>query len=142
MVGALLIAALVAQRVEPALPGRAIYSDVCTEPQSGDLAGHLVVFQQERGVRVRFVWTEGSLKEPVNADGVSYDPQSHLLRFSASTASGPAIFRGRITATGLTGNLKDGWEQRASPVRLARIDRLPTAYPPCRPAPSVGRPKS
>ncbi len=99
-----------------------VYSDLCRAADSDDVAGHEVRIAWTRGgPQVSFSWTDGQVRGPVAATQVRYSKARSTVGFVAVTPDGEATFQGRLDAKGLSGALKDGWEQKARNVYLPRV---------------------
>ena len=82
------------------------YSDLCTERQSGDIAGRRISLQPgAQGYHVRYEYTEGALMAPVESDRVQYDPADGRLTFTATTPTGEVRFVGKAGPSLLEGTL-------------------------------------
>ncbi len=113
-----------------------IYSDLCTEQQSGDIAGHQVSIRWfGRTPIVMYRWTEGAIEQPVQANTVIYNPGNGRLDFEAATFSGPASFRGRVNSAALSGKLREGWSTTYTYVYLARVRSAAASPPACKQKP-------
>ena len=99
-----------------------IYSDLCRTPDSDDVAGHAITIAWTRdGPKVSFSWTDGQVRGPVAATQVRYSKARSTVDFVAATPDGGATFKGRLEPNGLSGELKDGWEQKGRTVHLPRV---------------------
>ena len=83
-----------------------IYSSLCTEAESGDVAGYQIVIAKSASPpSVTFQWSEGGLMEPVMASAVAYDVRSGALRFTANANGRASSFSGRISGARLAGTV-------------------------------------
>lgn len=116
----------------------ALYSSLCVEPGSGDVAGYeITVLGLDRGLngtpaQATFDWSEGGLMAPVAATDVMFDPASGALSFDAVAMDRPLAFRGRASRTEIRGTLHWGPARHAAAydetIRLGRrwsAGRLP-----------------
>ena len=61
------------------------------------------------------------MRGPVAATQVRYSKARSAMGFVAATPDGEATFQGRLEPAGLSGELKDGWEQKGRTVYLPRV---------------------
>ncbi len=101
-----------------------VYADTCWERDSGDVAGHIIaITKRHDGWTITYSWSEGALAAPVRASSIAYDQSSGHLAFSVyvpDAHGGTATFDGLLRDPVLTGNVKEYWEETASPVTLHR----------------------
>ena len=102
-----------------------IYSNLCTEKYSGDIAGYEVTLSVVGRIpSVLFDWTEGALMKPVHASNVAFDRETGELSFSAVATDRPLVFQGRVDTRTLTGMLHWGPTPHGrpsdEPLQLAR----------------------
>jgi hypothetical protein len=113
-----------------------IYSSLCTEAESGDVAGYQILMNESASPpSVNFGWGEGGLMEPVRASDVSYDRHSGAVRFDADANGRLVSFSGRISGPQLGGILtwidNPGDAPRRERIHLQRVHTL-NLQPPCR----------
>jgi hypothetical protein len=106
-----------------------IYSNLCTEAESGDVAGYRIVIDRSASPpSVSFDWGEGGLMGPAMVSDVSYDPRSGAMRFNADANGRAVSFSGRISVWQLAGTLTWINNPRDAPererVQLRRVHRL------------------
>jgi hypothetical protein len=75
-----------------------VYSDLCIEPQSGDVAGNRVSLLRYSDVdKLIFEYTEGALMAPLFADKMAIDYTAGALAFEVREDSQTVTFRGTVT---------------------------------------------
>jgi hypothetical protein len=95
-----------------------IYSDLCIEPASGDVAGNRVaLLRYPESNQIIFEYTEGPLMAPLFADKITIDSVTGALTFDVREDSQTVTFRGTMTDDALVGTISD----RPEPIRLPRI---------------------
>jgi hypothetical protein len=95
-----------------------VYSDLCVEPESGDVAGNRVaLLRYPEGNQLIFEYTEGPLMAPLFADKITIDSAAGALTFDVREDSQTVTFRGTVTDDALVGTISD----RPKPVRLSRV---------------------
>ena len=117
-----LAAAALSLETAAAATSTSTYADLCRTPDSDDVAGHEIRITWTRdGPQVSFSWTDGQVRGPVAATQVRYSKARSTVGFVAATPDGEATFQGRLEPSGLSGELKDGWEQKGRTVHLPRV---------------------
>jgi hypothetical protein len=95
-----------------------VYSDLCIEPESGDVAGNRVaLLRYPEGNQLVFEYTEGPLMAPLFAHVLTMDSATGALTFDVREDSQTVTFRGTVTDDALVGTISD----RPKPVRLPRV---------------------
>ena len=135
VVAALLLASLGGHAFADGEAKRVIYSSICTEAQSGDVAGYQVVLDTSASPpSVSFDWSEGPLMEPVRAVTATFDRRTRALHFKADANGSAVSFSGRASPRQLSGTLT--WIRNpADPpsrerVRLKHVTSL-NSHPAC-----------
>lgn len=102
--------------------GTFVYADLCTDTESGTMAGRRVVVRRSpNGNDVTYQAAFGSLSAPMPADGLSLDDERQEIAFTVESENGPLRFQGTAAATMLTGTIAD--RDGEHPVRLRRVLR-------------------
>jgi hypothetical protein len=95
-----------------------VYSDLCIEPESGDIAGDRVgLLRYPEGNQLIFEYTEGPLMAPLFVDKMTIDSATGALTFDVREDGQTVTFRGTVTDDALVGTISD----RPKPVRLPRV---------------------
>jgi hypothetical protein len=95
-----------------------VYSDLCLEPESGDIAGNRVaLLRYPQGDQIIFEYTEGPLMAPLLADKMTIDSATGALTFDVREDDQTVTFRGTVTDDALVGTISD----RPKPIRLPRV---------------------
>jgi hypothetical protein len=95
-----------------------VYSDLCIEPESGDVAGNRVgLLRYPQGNQIIFEYTEGPLMAPLLADKMTMDSATGALTFDVREDDQTVTFRGTVTDDALVGTISD----RPKPIRLPRV---------------------
>jgi len=138
----LLVAAQAAVAAPAALAryGVAVYSDLCTEAQTGDVGGQRVTLHRyAEGDSVIYEFTAGSLSWPVVATDVSIDDGTGVLTFNVQEVpnGAPRTVIGRFSQRGRTLTLDGGYCVDGSmPMRLTKVTDFSRALPACKACPA------
>lgn len=115
-----------------ALPsGLSVYSNICTERESGDILGYRVILASFGGTgeTVLLQYGAGPLSPWLNA--VVLDKRDRKLTFQTNTDEGIVRFRGVQSRNAISGEIAIG-DRAAEHVRLARQSDIRPLPPTCR----------
>jgi len=114
------------------ISGTYVYADLCTQPQTGGLAGRRITLRRSpNGDDLVFETASGTAATALRAGEVGIDDATKQVAFSVDTDSGPVRFRGTAAVDGLAGTLSD--QTGEHPLNLRRVLRS-RAHEACRPA--------
>lgn len=110
-------------RARPAwTSGTFVYADLCTQPRTGELAGHRITLRRSpNGNGIVYEAAPRGLGAAARTSDVSFDDTARTVVFSAQTENGRIAFQGVVTQDALTGTLRDPAGEH--PVSLPRVLR-------------------
>ena len=119
--------------------GVAVYSDLCQEPETGDIGGQRITLHRyAEGDSVIYEFTAGGLSLPVVATDVLLDDKTGALTFNVQEVpnGAPRTVIGRFAQRGRTLTLAGGYcADGALPMRLAKVSDFGRALPSCKACP-------
>jgi hypothetical protein len=108
--------------------GALVYSNLCVEPQSGDIGGtRITLLRLGDGDRVIYEYTEGAVAWPLFVARAKVDSRAGTISFEVRPEADTLTFEGKFTDSILVG----AFSAKAEPVRLPRIADLSRPMPKC-----------
>ncbi len=123
-----LVASSAAIAKAPPRYGALVYSNVCAEPQSGDIGGtRITLLRLGDGDRVIYESTDGAVMWPIFAARAKVDSRAGTISFEVRPEADTLTFAGKFTEAVLIGTFGGNAES----VRLPRIANLSRPLPNC-----------
>ncbi len=123
-----LVASSAAIAKAPPRYGALVYSNLCVEPQSGDIGGTgITLLRLSDGDRVIYESTDGAVMWPIFAARAKADSRAGAISFELRPEADTLTFAGKFTETVPTG----AFGGNAESVRLPRIINISRPLPNC-----------
>jgi len=108
--------------------GALVYSNLCVEPQSGDIGGtRIILLRLADGDRLIYEYTEGAVMWPLFAQRAKVDSKAGTISFDVRADSETLSFAGRFTDAILTGTFSG----KSDSIQLPRVTNLGRPMPTC-----------
>ena len=109
--------------------GALVYSNLCVEPQSGDIGGtRITLLRFADGDKVIYEYTEGAVNWPLFAQRGQVDSKTGAIGFKVQTGSETLSFEGKFTDAALTG----AFGGKSESISLPRVADLRRPMPNCK----------